>query len=326
MQRFKKKIVGLPVIGYSLRIISNIKNLPKHHDKLMSLSYDLSNKERELAKLTDTYELLEDRFNALQLKRDTVQSQMNLIEKNIRIMGKSPTASKKKQILNSNNLFAEDNLLDIFYTNFEDRFRGDEETIEKLLEEYVPEFKKSKVDFEKTPVLDIGCGRGEFLKVMSKNNIRAEGIDINADMVDRVKEKGLAAKQGDAFEYIESVKPHSIGAVTGFHIVEHIPFATLLNLFSNIHSALAPGGFVIFETPNPENIIVGSCAFYTDPSHLHPIPPDLLAFAFEQCGFARIEIRRMHQVDYNKTENKNMPMEFLSRFYGPRDYAVIAFK
>ncbi len=122
-------------------------------------------------------------------------------------------------------------------------------------------------------------------------------------MVERANKKGLVAWQHDALDFLEGQKPQSYGAVTGFHIVEHIPFPALLRLFTSTHRALVPDGFVVFETPNPENIIVGSCAFYMDPSHLNPIPPDLLAFALETCGFHKIEIRRMHAVDnYDKTD------------------------
>ena len=143
-------------------------------------------------------------------------------------------------------------------------------------------------------------------------------------MVERSKQKSLQAVQGDALAYLQAAESQSYGAVTGFHIVEHIPFNTLLRIFKAAHRALVKDGFVIFETPNPENLIVGSTIFYMDPSHLHPLPPVLLAFALETCGFKNIEIKRLHPDADKKTDG--LDEEVANLLFGPRDYAVIAYK
>jgi hypothetical protein len=97
-----------------------------------------------------------------------------------------------------------------------------------------------------------------------------------------------------------------------------------MRIFSNALRTLVKDGFVIFETPNPENVIVGTHNFYMDPSHLHPLPPIMLAFALETCGFKNVEIKRLHPDDEHDVTG--LPKEIAERFYGPRDYAVIGYK
>lgn len=195
---------------------------------------------------------------------------------------------------------------------------------------YLPYFKALKTDFSQYPVIDIGCGRGEMLKLLGKNKINALGIDLNETMVKRAEELGFSAVQADALEYLAGLEKSSVSAITGFHIVEHIPFNTLLRLFQECYRVLRPGGVMIFETPNPESIHVGSFSFYFDPSHLHPIPPEILAFAAENRGFESVEILRLHpkRDDYDKTTNlrDERLSELTSRFFGPQDYAIIAKK
>jgi len=222
-------------------------------------------------------------------------------------------------------LFADNHDLDVFYTKFEDKFRGSEHDIKKRLEFYLPYFKNNTlVDFNNTPVLDIGSGRGELLELLGDNSIRAIGVDINTDMVGRSRAKGHEVVLLDANIHLKSLDKGSLGAVTGFHIAEHIPFPVLLSLFQSCYEVTVPGGFVIFETPNPENILVGSCNFYTDPSHLKPIPPALLKFALEHVGFKKTKINRLQPI--KRSNDTGMPNDLFDKMYGPRDYSVIAYR
>jgi O-antigen chain-terminating methyltransferase len=143
-------------------------------------------------------------------------------------------------------------------------------------------------------------------------------------MVERVKKKSLKAVHGEALSYLQAADSQSYGAITGFHFVEHVPFNVLLRIFNAAHRALVAGGFVIFETPNPENLKVGSDTFYIDPSHLRPLPPELLTFALETCGFKNVEIKRLHP-DIRK-DLDNLTPEVTKLLFGARDYAVIGYK
>ena len=325
---FKQSVTTVPVLGYLIRLFSNIMRLPKIRDDLAKEQANTNNilsklqKEQTEMLTKQSIELgeLSDKLTSTRLNQDNLQREFSVLETSQSTNTDKPTGNQQQR----KQLLADDHILDKFYIDFEDRHRGPEQMITKRQEEYLPYFQNTKLDFKKTPVLDIGSGRGELLQLLKKYKIYAIGLDINHDMVERSKKKGLEAVQGDAFKYLQEAKSQSYGVITGFHIVEHIPFNLLLRIFENAHRALAENGFVIFETPNPENIIVGSCAFYMDPSHLHPLPPDLLSFTLEICGFRKVEIIRLHPV--NGQDTKGLPTEVASRFFGPRDYAVIGYK
>jgi O-antigen chain-terminating methyltransferase len=215
----------------------------------------------------------------------------------------------------------------VFYSEFEDAFRGTREDISQRLKVYLPYFKCLSEN-EKFPVLDIGCGRGEWLGVLAECGIKAVGIDLNIAMVDTCKEFGFDVKCGDAINYLQQQPEGSIAAITGFHIIEHLSFEVLLALFDSALHALRPGGVIIFETPNPENILVGSCNFYYDPTHQHPVVPAVAEFIARQRGFASTEILRLHP--YPDSHQFNDDSEIAKRLnallYGPQDYAILAWK
>ena len=221
---------------------------------------------------------------------------------------------------------ADDHSLDNFYVHFERWFRGTEKEVAKNQSVYLPLFTESKIDSKKFPVVDVGCGNGEFVGLLHEKGIRAIGLDLNKTMIDHVKEKGLEGERGDALSFLRKQKSGSMMAVTGFHIVEHIPFLDLMKIFTEAYRVLAPGGFVIFETPNPENVIVGSCNFYNDPSHLHPLPPAFLELVMKTRGFSKVEIKRLHPLKKDIKSNDPLVQEMAERFFGPQDYAVVAHK
>lgn len=223
-------------------------------------------------------------------------------------------------------LFGNNPANDSFYIGFEHRFRGGESSIIDRQRYYVPYLEHLKGGRRR--VVDIGCGRGEFLSLMSEEKIPAVGVDLNRAMVQRVRAKKLKAEVQDANEFLHNQRPGSVGAITGFHIVEHIPFSELLVLFRSCYASLNEGGLVIFETPNPESIPVGTHNFWMDPSHLNPVPPALLKYALESVGFKDATVHRLHPTLENpNTEGLHEDVKkIVERFYGPRDYAIIAKK
>ena len=215
-----------------------------------------------------------------------------------------------------------DHSLDAFYVAFEDEFRGTREDIKERAEIYIPIIQKAKAGTETRPILDVGCGRGEWLELLKEHKYQAKGIDLNRIMIEQCQEYELDVIESDVIEYLKQQKDNSLGAITGFHIVEHLPFEILIALFDESLRVLKPGGIVIFETPNPENLIVGACNFYTDPTHKNPIPPHTLEFIIEVRGFNQIKILRLHEIDSLSFDNK-----FLHhRFTVGQDYSVIGIK
>jgi SAM-dependent methyltransferase len=182
-----------------------------------------------------------------------------------------------------------------FYRAFEDRFRGSRKTIEGRLRVYLPFIEPLKAVYEECRALDLGCGRGEWLELIQTIGFRVHGVDLDAGMLAACRERGLSVEMADAISSIESVPDESQTVVSGFHIAEHLPFPRVQTLVREALRVLRPGGILILETPNPENIRVGATSFYLDPTHRNPIPPPLLAFLPEHYGFLRTKSLRLQE-------------------------------
>lgn len=214
--------------------------------------------------------------------------------------------------------------LDALYTSFEDQFRGSREDIKERFRIYVPVLRDAAITSD---ILDIGCGRGEWLEVLREEGFEARGVELNHAMVEQCAERGLDAADADAIAYLQGLPPGSLRAVTGFHFIEHLPFETLIRLLDEITRVLKPGGLVIFETPNPENVLVGSYYFYFDPTHRNPLPAAMTQFLLESRGLSRIEVMKLHPAEALRVEGDDELTErFNTYFFGPMDYAVIGRK
>lgn len=227
-------------------------------------------------------------------------------------------------VASHNSLLVDNHELDGFYMGLEKYFRGSEEEIKQRQSQYKDKFQPLKKVAGNKPVIDIGCGRGEFLALLKEWGVNSIGLDLNAEMVEQSTKNGHEAVQSDAVKWLYERETNSIAAITGFHIVEHIPFATLIPMFEACYRSLMRGGFVLFETPNPENLNVGSCTFWMDPSHIQPIPPAMLEYAIKFSGFRNTEIIRLHPMKVRGVAK--LPQDTKDRLYGPRDYAVIGYK
>jgi O-antigen chain-terminating methyltransferase len=217
--------------------------------------------------------------------------------------------------------------LDAFYVALEKRFRGSRDEIKERLKVYVPILTEARVGSNDQGVLDVGCGRGEWLEVLKEASIAAKGIDRNLLLVAECRKRGLDVTEGDALAELRAAEDASLGAVTGFHIVEHLPLEEAISLIDESLRVLRPGGLLVFETPNPQNVLVGSCNFYFDPTHRNPIPPPVLRFFLESRGFTRVDIMELNPSDAPNVEGDSELVQRFNRlFYGPMDYAVIGRK
>jgi O-antigen chain-terminating methyltransferase len=216
---------------------------------------------------------------------------------------------------------------DEFYAPFEDRFRGTREDIMGRVRVYLPLMREANAGAPERPILDLGCGRGEWLQVLRDEGLSARGIDLNAGMIERSRALGLEVEYGDAIVALRAMPPESLGAVTAFHLVEHIPFGAVIALFDEALRCLKPGGIVLFETPNPENVIVGACNFYYDPTHRHPIPPEALRYVAEARGFSDARIHRLHPPAVDAGDGMDtLPERVRAAFLSAQDYSIIARK
>jgi O-antigen chain-terminating methyltransferase len=220
------------------------------------------------------------------------------------------------------------------YVAFEERFRGSSEEIRGKLSDYVPYFRGS------SPVLDLGCGRGEFLDLLREAGIDGLGIDGNTEMIGRCRERGLSAEVGDVIDFVAAREPTSLGGIFAAQLVEHLPPRLLGGFLESCHRALRPGGRLVLETVNPRSLVALVEAFYRDLSHEKPLHPETLDFVLRAAGFRDVELRYSSPVSERArllpltaaelgsgTSTINQNFAKLNAFlYGDQDYAAIATK
>jgi O-antigen chain-terminating methyltransferase len=221
---------------------------------------------------------------------------------------------------------------EIDYAGFEDHFRGSEEDIKARQRIYLPYFRG------RADVLDIGCGRGEFLELLREDGIAARGVDLDLDMVLQCRDKHLDVAMADAFIYLEALADDSLGGVFAAQVIEHLPARRIAALVKLCHRKLAPGAALILETPNPTCLMVFADTFYRDFSHVQPLHPETMRFLLETTGFQAVEVRFSGSVDDamkiprldvlgTGIERFNAAIERLNALlFGFLDYAVIGRK
>jgi O-antigen chain-terminating methyltransferase len=220
-----------------------------------------------------------------------------------------------------------DHTLDAFYVALEEQFRGGRDEIKDRLRIYLPLIVKAGIGTVDQPILDVGSGRGEWLELLREQGLVASGIDSNRMQVAKSLELDLDVTEADLLTYLREQPDASLGAVTGFHIVEHLAVETLVAFLDETVRVVKPGGAVIFETPNPENILVGSCNFYFDPTHRNPLPGPVLKFLVESRGFKDVQILKLNPSDESPVKGgTELAKRFNQYFYGPMDYAVIGWR
>ncbi|MEC4766703.1 class I SAM-dependent methyltransferase [Halomonas sp. CUBES01] len=215
-----------------------------------------------------------------------------------------------------------------FYLALEARFRGSLSSIGELMKEHLPHLANTPPLHHGKALLDLGCGRGEWLALVEAEGYRAWGVDLNETNVKITRGRGLDVRYQDALTALAECDDDSLGMITSFHLIEHLSHQQLRTLLREALRALAPEGRLLLETPNPQNLLVGSCNFYLDPTHVRPIPPDFLQFLAEYSGFEHADIMPLHPVDPSlRLPDEGETSRRLNHYlYGPQDYAMLAVK
>jgi SAM-dependent methyltransferase len=211
-----------------------------------------------------------------------------------------------------------------FYRAFEERFRGERADIKGRMSIYQPFLDALRAHFGSASAIDLGCGRGEWLEVLRDAGWPGHGVDLDQAMLAACRDAGLDAVRGDALETLRGLPEASQGLVSAFHLVEHLPFEALHDLVRESLRVLKPGGLLLIETPNPENIVVGASRFYMDPTHIRPLPPPLLAFVADYYGFEAVKVLRVQEPEWIRESPSPLVLHVL-RDSSP-DYAVMAQK
>jgi len=221
------------------------------------------------------------------------------------------------------------NDLDALYARFEERFRGSEALVRERVSQFLPNVAALGPE---GLVVDLGCGRGEWLQLMREHGVRATGVDTNQVFLRHCRERGLDVVEADAVAWLKAQPDTSVAGLTSMHLVEHLPFEALMLLLAEAYRVVVPGGLLLLETPNPENLLVATHGFYMDPTHRNPLPPDLLAWLVQSQGFEAVQIERLTQARYLDAPplvEADAPgaasmNALLQRLHTAPDYAIVA--
>ncbi len=211
-----------------------------------------------------------------------------------------------------------------FSRAFEDRLGGARELARSRLCVYLPFIEPLKSIEHHPAAVDLGCGRGEWVDLLTEHGFDAQGVDLDDGMLEACRKKGLRVTKADAVAFLKSLANEAQSIVSGLHIAEHLPFSELQNLVGQALRVLKPGGILILETATPESIQVAPLEFYVNPAQRQPLPPALLSFLPEYYGFARIKIIRLQERS-ELSELSTLSSGQVSNS-AKRDYAVIAQK
>lgn len=205
------------------------------------------------------------------------------------------------------------------YALFEDRFRGSPEEIAEKQKFYLPFLWNLP-----GPVFDAGCGRGEFLRLLKDEGIAARGVEASSLAAEACRAAGLDVREGDAIDALAAAPPASLGAVVAFQVVEHWPAAATFRFLAEARRTIAPGGVLVVETVNTDSLAAMN-AFYLDPTHVRPVPPEALRFLCDAAGFRELRVEYLSPLPASERleERSENDVRLNAVLFGPQDYAVI---
>ena len=179
---------------------------------------------------------------------------------------------------------------DVAYVGFEDEFRGSEESVQERLRAYVPLFSGC------TDVLDLGCGRGEFLRLLRDGGVAARGIDLNDEMVAAARAHGLDAVRADALGFLDSLPDESLGGLIATQVIEHLEPSYLMRLLHAAQRTLRAGSPIVIETINAACWLAFFSSYIRDLTHVRPVHPDTLQYLLRATGFSDVSLRTARRV------------------------------
>ena len=336
-------VYHFPILGRILRLIHRLATIGRIetelNQRILELGQSISKLEQSSSNAnSDLAALLDARLDArLEMGMTSFRGEISHAMTSQRNEWKATLATNSRVIERTTRALLENGLTDSTgvsgiarlatpesYIKFEDAFRG-RWKVEERVRWYIPHVREIMALGSRKPMLDIGCGRGEWMLELKRNNFTVSGVDLNPAMADAARAQGLEVVLADAVAHLDSLEPASLSVVSAFHLVEHLPFEQILILVDAAFRALMPGGLLIMETPNPENLVVGACTFWYDPTHIRPLPPAMLRFYVESAGFAPVRTARFY-LRTDGPDHATMDEPVSPSLDGPLDYGLLAQK
>lgn len=229
---------------------------------------------------------LAERVGELEEMERALKPRTDRLERRVRQLSATRGLSDGNRGLDDATIRSAQTELAIDYPAFEDRFRGSSDDVKQRQSVYVELFQR-----QPWPVLDVGCGRGEFLQLLGQAGVKCYGVDSNPEMVRRCKEHGVDAVEADALDHLASLGPQTLGGVFSAQVVEHFAPSQLVRFFQLAARALSPGAVFVAETLNPKSLSTFTGPLYVDLGHTRPLHPLTLQFIAESAGFRDVQIR-----------------------------------
>ena len=315
-------------------LVENVQNLNTQLEGYVSLAENVRNLNTQLEGYPQVITNLRNNNDAIAFLESRVEMQkakLSLLEKKTKQTTNTVSAENKGESTQTDLQQNQDKYSGIDYFDFENYFRGSKQEIKKRQEIYIPYFKGHN------NVLDLGCGRGEFLELLKENEIDAYGVDLYEEFVELCKMQGLKAVKEDAVRAVK--QSEHLGGIFAGQLIEHLDLNNIVELCECAYDKLDEGSYMIMETPNPTSLAIYTHAFYMDPSHQKPVHPLTMKYILEKAGFKDVEILytkeselpiRIPELKSDKIENLadfNEAMQEVQRtLFGSQDYAVVAKK
>jgi SAM-dependent methyltransferase len=264
-------------------------------------------------------------FKSEQLARiSEIRQSVDTIRRQLSTAPRTPSATISPAAVSPNAPVIDDAL----YVALENHFRGSRDVVAQRQQDYLP--RLPSVISEATPLIDLGCGRGEWLKVLKLKNISALGVDSNSVCIAECKEENLNVVESDLLAFLSNRPDASVGTYTLFQVLEHLPFPVLIEALREMRRTLVPGGRLIAEVPNAKNLRVSAGTFWIDPTHQRPLFPELLMFLATEVGFSNADgvyannLAPQHDLSGLPDGATNALRSVVDAVDGPGDFALIA--
>lgn len=222
--------------------------------------------------------------------------------------------------------YLDDAVITNFMESVAQRFRGDADVTTRRLSAHLAAVQVAIDAVPGKPALDLGCGHGEWLLLMRDSKVPAYGVDLSPDCVAACRDLKIDVDHGDALQALDDAAPGRVSVVSAFHLIEHLPLDAQIALFTKAYTALAPGGLLLLETPNPENMHSIGNMFWWDPTHQRPVPSSLLKLFAEVAGFSRIETHAINPPDTPTFEIEHYPPRIRHMLFCGLDTVIYAYK
>lgn len=289
--------------------------------EITTLRHKLAEQERAIAGISHTFETTLGQIAQEMARLNAIidAQRRSYVEVTRRLDGSQALSRKRRSEED-----VKDPFLEIFYREFQDRYRGSREEILVRLRQYASHIAFLKDRNKDLRIVDLGCGRGEWLEVLREEGLEGIGIDNNEAQAAAARQLGLNIEIDDVIAWLAAQKDSSIDFLSAFHLIEHLEFSVIVRLFKEALRVLKPDGGLLIETPNPESLIVGAYTFWFDPTHVRPYPHELMSQLLETITFRDIKLLRLHPDTRNleyKLHGLSAPVADL--LTGPLDYAIL---